>query len=215
MIRVGTIKYNKGKKIFPEFDGFKRIEVMTPSTEYGCIGPYCLKDESGRIMENIFQFSKCYKAVPKTVCTYSRYNKTVIWDHPNEIHMDDNREVNEKYWAWRKKGMNNKYAIRYPVGLKFRHNCQYALSENGQKYDYIESRKEIYRPVYDSLVKKHDKYKELKNMLDNGINLLIVEIDGPKEESLDYYKEIYDVNDNFIENSTILVTDENMKIMFK
>ena len=53
MIRIGTIKYNKGKKIFPKCEGFKRIEVMTASTAYGPIGPYCLKDEDGRIMENI------------------------------------------------------------------------------------------------------------------------------------------------------------------
>lgn len=61
MIRVGTIKYVNGKKVFPSYpegkDGdnnFKRIEVMTYSTEYGDIGPYCLKDDKGRIVENIY-----------------------------------------------------------------------------------------------------------------------------------------------------------------
>lgn len=27
-IRVGTITYKKGKKVFPEYEGFTRVEVM-------------------------------------------------------------------------------------------------------------------------------------------------------------------------------------------
>ena len=37
-------------------------------------------------------------------------------------------------------------------------------------------------------------------MLANGINLLIVEIDGPKQESLEHYIDTYNVEDNFIQN---------------
>ena len=89
MIRVGTINYNKGKKIYPEFPGFKRIEVMTPSTAYGQIGPYCLKNEEGHIMENIWQFSKIYEEVPVVTQRYSRYNRTIVWEHPHEKHIDE------------------------------------------------------------------------------------------------------------------------------
>lgn len=66
MIRVGTIKYDRGKKVFPPIPpGYKRIEVMTPSTQYGSIGPYALRDEKGRIMENIWQGCKVYPKVPE------------------------------------------------------------------------------------------------------------------------------------------------------
>lgn len=50
-------------------------------------------------------------------------------------------------------------------------------------------------------------------MLKDGKNLLIVEVDGPHGESLDYYKKKYKVDDNFIEDDTILATKENLKIM--
>lgn len=156
-----------------------------------------------------------YKKVPATKNYYSRFNKTVIWEHPAETHVDDEKEEpNEKYWAWREKGMNNKYAVRYPVGfsMKNRSSCLYSIWE-GKKYDYIEARKNIYMPVYINLVKKHEKFKKLKKMLADGTNLLIVEVDGPKEESLDYYKEKYGVADDFIVNSTIEVTEKNMEIM--
>jgi hypothetical protein len=43
--------------------------------------------------------------------------------------------------------------------------------------------------------------------LERGVNLFIVEVDGSRSESLDYYKETYGVSDDFIENDTILVTE--------
>src|SRR3990170_1429443 len=147
MIRVGTIRYHNGQKIFPSYPNFKPIEVMTASTEYGELGPYQLKDEQGRIMENIFQFAKCYKRVPKVVQKYSRWNNTIIWEHPEEIHMDEKGNLTQEFWNWRYKGMNNKYAVRYPVGYnrEMRASCQYCLW-NDEKLDYVESRKKIYVP---------------------------------------------------------------------
>jgi len=62
-------------------------------------------------------------------------------------------------------------------------------------------------------VEKEEIYAELKERLDGGENLLIAEVDGPKEESMPYYKENYGVDDEFIENRTILVNDENMDLM--
>jgi hypothetical protein len=213
MIRVGTIKYVNGKKVFPKFKNFKRIEVMTPSTEYGELGPYSLKNDENQIMENIWQFSKVYKRVPSSKQRYSRYNSLVIWDHPAETHLT-NGKPNQKYFAWREKGMNNEHAVRYPVGYskKARSSCLYALWEEKQ-LDYIEARKKIYFQVYSDLVKKQKKFQKLKQMLAKGENLLILEIDGPRQESLKYYQEKYNVNDDFITNNTIEVTLENMKIM--
>jgi hypothetical protein len=69
-IRVGTIKNNKK----PSFDGFKSILVLTKSSPYGELGPYVLKDEDGKIMENIWQFSKVYKQIPKTTQRYSQWD---------------------------------------------------------------------------------------------------------------------------------------------
>ena len=74
---------------------------MTYSTEYGDIGPYCLKDKEGRIMENIWQCAKVCPKVPHSLQRYSRYNKRVIWDHQAEVHIGDDGEPNELYWKWR------------------------------------------------------------------------------------------------------------------
>jgi hypothetical protein len=46
-----------------------------------------------------------------------------------------------------------------------------------------------------------------------GENLLIIEVDGPHEEDLEYYMKKYDVKKDFIENNTMLVNEENIKVM--
>jgi hypothetical protein len=225
MIRVGRRVYKRdGSYKDPKYDGFKSIICLTKSTKYGSLGPYVLKDDKGRIMENLYQFARVYRRVPRSIQYYSRYNNTVIWGHPAETHVDidENGEEkpNQKYWEWRKKGMNNEWHVRYPVGYGNQHgNVLYALYENDGimegPFDYIQARKHIYVPIYTRLVKKEKQYQDLKQMLENGENLLIIEVDGPHQESLGYYRTKYQnkVNNKFIENSTMLINQQNIDIM--
>lgn len=229
MIRVGRRIYNRnGTYQDPSFPNFKPILCLTKSSAYGSLGPYELKNEKGQIMENIYQFSKVYEIVPKTIQRASRYDSTIIWNHKEERHINiietklENKneieisyEILPEYFQWRKKCMNSKYAVRYPIGFNNRHKCLFALKneEDGELLDYIEARKEIYLPLYIELVKDKPQFRKLQKYLEDGINLLIIEVDGPHEESLDYYKNKYKVANNFIENNTILVNEENMKIM--
>src|SRR5436853_1320399 len=110
--------------------------------------------------------------------------------------------------------MNNKDAVRYPVGFKERHQCKGILwnSQNPQDNDipfkapllnYIEGRKRVYVPLYKEFVEKQPKFLALKERLRKGENLLIIEVDGPHQESSDYYIEKYKVDKTFIEKNTI------------
>ena len=105
----------------------------------------------------------------------------------------------------------------YLIHIRCRHECLGAIKniddENYTLLDYVDSRKEIYLPVYCELVKKRPLFKKLKEKLENGINLLILEVDGPHQESLDYYQEKYNVGDDFIVNHTMLATEKNLRIM--
>lgn len=215
-IRVGRRKYNRRVRYTdPSFSGFTPILCLTKSTAYGSLGPYVITDGKGRIMENIWQFAKVYTNVPKSTQKYSRYNSRVIWDHPAEIHVREDGTLTEEYWAWKKKGMTCKDAVRYPVGFHHRHKCLYSLSEENleEKLDYIQSRKKIYLPVYTKCVQDLPQFIELKSRLERGENLLIIEVDGPHEESMPYYQENYGVEDDFISKDTVLVTSEHMRIM--
>lgn len=214
-IRVGRRIYRSGKYTDPSFSGFTPVVCLTKSTKYGSLSPYVITGENGRNMENIWQFSKVYPKVPKSTQTYSRYDRRVIWDHPAETHVNDDGTLTKEYWVWRKKGMNSKDAIRYPVGFEHRHKCLYAISEDNpdEKLDYIQAREKIYVPLYIKCVQDLPQFIELKRRLQQGENLLIIEVDGPHEESIAYYKANYGVEDDFISRNTVLVTSENMKVL--
>lgn len=223
MIRIGSRIYNKnGTYIDPPLiiDDIKYIPVivMTKCSKYASLSPYELKDENGIIMENKWQFSKIYNYVPKTTEYYSRYDKKIIWDHPHEKHIIDNK-ITKEYIQWRNKGFSNKYAVRYPVGFKHRKNVIGCIKDIKVKdvkenvLNYVDARKEIYVPEYCRLVEKKEQFKEFVEMLKDKKNLMIIEVDGPKSSSLDYYKEKYKVDNKFIINNTMLATISNLKIM--
>ena len=119
------------------------------------------------------------------------------------------------YKLWRQKGMECEYPVRYPVGFNDRRSCigsikssEYNKCVLDEKYapkllSYVEARKEIYLKTYLKLVKKAKDFEKLLKMLKEGKNLLIIEVDGPHEDHLEYYKEKYGVGDDFIENNTI------------
>lgn len=227
-IRVGRITYTaEAQKIMPKYQDFTVIEVMTASTKYGSLGPYVLKSENGCIMENIWQFSKVYEYVPYSKQRFSRFQPRTIWEHPSQTHLKSGT-LTDDFWAWRKKGFFNKDPVRYPVGFEYRSKCVGALwnpeldmernalpweMKTLKMMDYVEARKQIYLPVYSSLVKRQPQYKELQKMLNNGENLLILEVDGPHEESLAYYQKKYNVDQNWIVDHSIDITPKNMRIM--
>ena len=224
MIRVGRCTWENGKRVDPSYPGFTSILCLTKSSPYGDLSPYMIKDDDGRIMENLWQGCKVYETIPKSIQKYSRYNSTIIWDWPAERHVDQNGQKDDsdeiiltsEYWNWRKNLMTCKYPVRYPVGYKHRHKCLFSfLQDPMENLDYIQSRKQIYLPIYDSLIRKESKFDKLKIKHYQGENLLILEVDGPHSESLDYYKQQYHVDDTFIERNTMLATPEYLKIMLE
>lgn len=215
MIRVGRAKYNRfGKISYPSYEDFEAFPVMMGGhSEYWPVSPYYLKDEEDRIMENVWQFSKIYEAVPNITVPYSRWDKKTIWAHPAETHVDHRGRVLPAYWAWREKGMQNEYAVRYPVGRNNSHKCLYAIpdSDHTKKLDYLESRLEIYIPTYCELAKKEgDIFPMLKEKLENGHNILLIEPDGPHQELMPSYVKDYSHSEDFIENDTVLINDESL-----
>ena len=219
-IRVGKVTYVKGKRIDPKVQGFTSIVSLTKSTKYGDISPYCLATPDGRIMENVWQAAKVYEQVPKSTQKRSRFDPTVIWDHPAERHAVPDGvggwTLTPEYMTWRQKLMFAPEPVRYPVGFKHRHKCLFAAGNTPQeRLGYIESRKQLYVPMYNSLVRATDTFKKLQSRHQNGENLLIIEVDGPHAESLEYYKQSYGVDSNFIKTDTILCTPNNLSIMLE
>jgi len=218
MIRVGRAKYGRNGQIsYPSYEGFEPFRVMMGGhSEHWPVSPYYLKDDDERIMENIWQFSKIYEKVPKITVPYSRWDNKTIWQYESETHVNSKGKVLPAYWDWREKGMHNEYAVRYPVGRANTRKCLYAIPDNdhNRKLDYLESRMEIYIPIYCALAKKEgDVFPMLQEKLENGHNILLIEPDGPHQEALQSYIQEQKVSEDFIENGTMLVTDESLSIM--
>lgn len=234
-IRVGRCFYENGKRVDPSFPGFTSVLVLSKSaSEWGVLGPYELRDEYGRIHENIWQFSKAYIKTRAVSEKYplGRYGK-VVWEWPAEEHITKTTDgrfiLGEKYGIWRQRGLYTNAPVRYPNSKEGAKDCVFAfkeqnpilptdspsvvLSKLGTPLDYIQSRKQIYLSEYLRLVRAQSKYSELKERFAKGENLLIIEVDGPHQESLDYYQENHKVEKSFIQDSTMLATKESLKIM--
>lgn len=211
-VRIGRTNDNKTE---PSYPNFTPIWITTKNQGgYWQLSPYYLKDKNNRIMENIWQFSKIYQQVPKTIQYVSRWNRKIIWDHPAEIHLNSDGTPNTTYYQWRKKGMAADNPIRYPVGYHHRSKALAAFDDQMEgPYNYIDARKKIYLPIYTSLVKLQPLFFNLKERLTHGENLLLIDVDGPKGTDLPYYQSKYGVNSDFIVNNTIEANIPYMKIM--
>jgi hypothetical protein len=149
----------------------------------GHLSPFHLRDDRGRIMENVWQFAKLYRKVEAQCTPMSRRWEvgTIIWEHPEEVHTsgDPDDIPNEAYWAWRAKGMTNKYAVRYPNGYAGRHLCLCHVTDDGEKLSYIEARKRIYCAFYIQYARTKGDFLEMKRILGSGMDVQIREVDGP------------------------------------
>lgn len=215
-IRVGVQKGH--------YDGFVKIVVMTPSNskKWFPLSPYSMKTTDDVNFENFYQSSRVYPTVPYTKQVYSRWDHRVIWERGAEQHVVEGH-LTPFYKKWRDDLRDNRDPVRYPVGRHWRKYALYAIDaprnasleelESKPHLGYVEARKQIYLKTYVDLVKKIPEFFKLKEMIRKGKNILIIEVDGPHEESLDYYIERYDVDNNFIVGGTMLATSENLNIM--
>lgn len=188
--RIRVAKYVPGKPV-PKTRGFKNVLIHTsPSVLGGDLSPYVLRDEDGHLIENIWQFSKIYHRVSAQRTPLGKFHMdTIVWEHAAEQHIGKGKKVLPAYWKWRRKGFANKYAVRYPAGFFSRRSAVASLwMVNGELkwLSYIEARKHIYCKEYARLAPRTNHFRALSVLLDKGINLQIVEVDGP-DPALTYW----------------------------
>lgn len=174
----------------------RNIFIHTRSgSDGGDLSPYVLRNEHGHLLENIWQFSKVYETVCKLRTPLHKMQPNVIvWEHPAERHVDENGDILPAYWAWRKKGLRNSRAVRYPNGYDGRKSCKFILwparvgdevfthDPDGvpmTKLGYVEARKRVYCGEYIRLANGHPTIERLQALRRMGIHLQIVEVDGP------------------------------------
>ena len=130
------------------------------------LGPCPLYDGlTSRNVENLWQFSKVYAP-----------------------HTDEAGEPTEEYWEWARKGWNDTWAHRYPMGKGA--VPKYSLWD-GRKYNYIDARKIIYLPSYRDAVKGSGAFGRLKELSGQGKDIYLRDFDGYNHQDLGWsYDEV-------------------------
>lgn len=182
--KIRVAKYHTGRPLPVTPDYTNVLIHVSGQTIGGGLSPFVLRNESGQLLENVWQFAKVYAKVEAQTAKLGRYSSTVIWTHPAEVHVEGDH-ILPAYWEWRNKGMNNRYAVRYPAGFHGRHKCLFSIAPGAvpdggfQRLNYIQARKRIYCGEYARLAPREAHFLRLQAMLNSGQNIQICEVDGP------------------------------------
>jgi hypothetical protein len=154
LIRVGQ---SQMRKSYPTAQGFLQIPAWSRGKGiYRQLSPFFLGpiDYDGlsvKTFESLWQHSKVYRGQVD-----AQGNPTQVW------------------YNWRNAGFGAD-AERHPMGKEIPLYSYF----NGEKLDVVEARKKIYIPYYKELVRETPAYKELLARLKAGLQLLLIEPDGP------------------------------------
>lgn len=146
--------------------------------------------------ENFWQFSKVYPKVAK--------QSQKEWKHIEEVHANPkSKDPLPAYFAWRKKGFSSSVAIRRPNGTTRKNGPPFYSLYKGERLSYVESRKKLYQPMYQQLVRKTKAYKDLLELIRKGQNVLLIEPDGPNVSKFPHGREISEkLLEELIEDTT-------------
>lgn len=212
---ISTQYINSINSIPKPLEDYEAINVLKwNNSVWKNLCPYILKTDGNEkcsnpgnvIFENFYQGCKVYDVVHKIMCYPSAYQrgnpKYLQWEftpvNPDGDNLVKNGELDyDLYFRWRNSLWNCKNPIRYPNGFSRRINTQFALLLNDheeERLDYISTRKKIYVEEYIRLVKNLSEYNKLLQYLIDGKNIMICEIDVPKNNKRGEYGKDCDEN---------------------
>ena len=157
--RVIRVLGSDSKKLAP---GYAMVNTTSRSTDFGValspfnLGPCDLYGGfKAKLVENAWQFTKVYQ------------------DHVGSDGMPKG-----EYFDWAKRGWASNYAMRYPMGKGAKPAYSFW---DGKCLDYIDARKEIYWPIYQSAAAKSPAFEKLvafEASLPEDQELVLFDFDG-------------------------------------
>ncbi len=131
-------------------------------------------DVTFKNFENLWQFSKVYEGD-----TIFNYKPSLKKEQSIPFVCSDNMgNPTEKWWEFNKVGADSSIAYRRPyVGKPLYQYYQNARGEI-ERLDYVTSRKKVYIPEYAKLVYNTPSFKKLKELVDNGGKIAIIDFDA-------------------------------------
>lgn len=236
---VGSCRMRYGKLKYTDLgDDFVVVDLSLKG-EYKSLNLFELETKKHQKLMNKHEFSKVHVKLGASNTSYSNEDnvKTILWSWSEENHVkvgsiDDETDkpesikLNSKLFkAWSSAGLDSELAIRNPVPNKIS-RMDYVCHAIEKKSKDKKKTKMIYYspaawrinkmiPLYNKYVKKCEQFDELKEMLENGKKLLIVDNDGPAQSKLDYYCNIYNVPLDFIQRGTVAASSKNLQVFLR
>lgn len=155
------------------------------------IGPFDkhIQPEDGRIICNVTSssetwmrnFSPFFLGPVKLYGPYGAFNVENAWQYTKvyECHADKEKNPTEKYWDWAREGWAKERAVRYPMYKGARPLYSWW---GGKKLGYIDARKQIYVPLYETAVYNSGYFESLveyvRDALNDGMEVCFWDYDG-------------------------------------
>ncbi len=176
----------------PNVTSYENIQAWSGGTEPWkqlspfVIGPVVLEGEIKALnFEDFWQAHKVYENVDA--------QNTWQWKWPAEVHVEGEEKLpNEAWHKWHNALLKTPHAVRRPNGRAVplyawwprRHGRRELkdskdLDPTHVKLGVVEARKQIYIPYLQELYRKHPAYQSLLNKVKSGVNIIILEPDGP------------------------------------
>jgi Rho termination factor, N-terminal domain. len=112
--------------------------------------------------------------LPPASCVENFWQFCKVWD----CDVNKKGELKKSYFERKREGFLCKKGIRHALG-KDRKKYKILYSYCGGKfYTYLEARKAIYCPLYENLVTQKKEFRQLKEMHEEGYNILLLDYDG-------------------------------------
>ena len=124
-----------------------------------------------------------------------------LWPKAGHIKEGTGNMPSDKWFQFREKVYSMKKGKRRPLPLK-QYGFPTCAYYNDIPYGYIDSRKDIYIPIYYELIKNLPVIQEMKKLLDNGVNIMIIDGDGPPKNIYPEGLEITQENWNLMVEDT-------------
>ncbi len=138
--------------------------------------------------ENLWQFSKVYEGE----CIFKKKVSLKSEVEIPFISSDADGNPTDEWWKNNSFGAETVFAHRHPyTGKPLYH---YYRNENGEieRLGYIESRKKVYIPEYAKLVYNTPTFKKLKELVDKGKKLAIIDFDAYNYHNPEAMKRLYE-----------------------
>jgi hypothetical protein len=194
--RIGRIRIGQQNraKPYPKYDGFEEIAAWSRGKQpWKQLSPFFLGPvkfinaegglEEAQIFENFWQSFKVWENVEKV------NKKEWLW--PAEQHVTGELP-NEMWYNWHQTLLHHNQPVRRPNGRVVPLYAWWFNQETQEyeKLDTIAARRKIYIPYLKQLYRAHPTYNLLLQKLRQGINLMLIEPDGPLVDAYPNGREI-------------------------